>query len=77
MRDRVDFVTAGRGALTRRQVTPYRLEQRARTLYLIAYCHHVHAKRTFRLDRMRDLAVIDKPEPPQDNLDEPWYDWLD
>jgi hypothetical protein len=58
---RITYWTAGRGALTQRTVTPYRLERRGRTLYMVAYCHQAQDERVFRLDRVRELEVVDKP----------------
>ena len=52
---RMTYWSAGRGALTHRTVTPYRLEQRGNKLYLVAYCHQARDERVFRLDRIRAL----------------------
>ncbi len=73
----ISYWSAGRGALTHREISPYRLERRGRTLYLVAYCHQAGDERVFRLDRIRKLAVIDDPgpgeEPPADPV---WPEWF-
>lgn len=56
------YYTAGTDRLTRRVVEPYRLEWHGDTPYLIGFCHHAQAERTFRLDRIRQLAVCDGDE---------------
>jgi hypothetical protein len=63
---RITYWTAGRGALTHRKVSPYRLERRARACYLVAFCHQARAERVFRLDRIHDLQVVDAPELDSD-----------
>jgi predicted DNA-binding transcriptional regulator YafY len=50
---------AGREQATVRRVTPYWLERRNNTLYLIAYCHLREDERVFRVDRMLDA----RPSP--------------
>ena len=46
------YWAAGREQVLERWVTPYWLEQRGNTSYLIAYCHLREAERVFRVDRI-------------------------
>lgn len=44
------------GHVTTRQVTPYWIEERGTTQYLIGWCHVRQQERTFRLDRIESSA---------------------
>jgi hypothetical protein len=55
---------AGREQASVRRVTPYWLERRANTLYLIAYCHLREAERVFRVDRIVTARPIHTQESP-------------
>lgn len=44
--------------VTRREVEPYRLERVNNTPYLIGFCRRAQAERTFRLDRVRAVEVL-------------------
>ena len=46
------------GHVTTRRVTPYWIETRHHTLYLIGWCHLRQQERTFRLDRIEAVAVM-------------------
>ena len=63
------YYTAGRDATSHRVVEPYRLEVRNGVAYLIGFCQRAQAARTFRVDRIRELARI--PMPPE------WHGGLD
>lgn len=56
------YYTAGRDETTRRIVEPYRIERRCtrygEELYLVGFCRRAQAERVFRLDRIRELALI-------------------
>lgn len=45
------------GQITTRTVTPYRIEARHQTRYLIGWCHLRQQERTFRLDRIETLIL--------------------
>lgn len=49
------------GARERRRVDPIRLDLVTNVWYLRAHCHLRHGPRTFRLDRMREIAILDQP----------------
>jgi len=55
-----------------RDVDPYKLVSRWGRQYYIGYCHQRQAVRTFRLDRIVELAVLDQMfvEPTDFNLQE-------
>lgn len=60
-----------RGTRTRRRVHPYRLLHYRDNWYLVAWCEHAGALRTFSLDRIRKVEVSDgalRP-PDEDSLD--------
>lgn len=50
-----------------RQVNPYALVHRHGWWYLVGYCHLRQALRTFRLDRIQDMDLLDQDfQPPDD-----------
>ena len=53
-----------------RDLDPYKLVSRWGRQYCIGYCHQRQAVRTFRLDRILELAVLDRtfPDPVDFNL---------
>lgn len=54
-----------------RDVDPYRLVHRWGYQYFIGYCHRADAMRTFRLDRLDDVEILDQSftEPPDFDLE--------
>lgn len=46
---------------TRRVLHPYAITYRGEAHYLVAYCELRRAVRTFRLDRFRELTMLDRP----------------
>lgn len=55
------------GALSSRQINPYAVLHTDGRWYLIGYCHSRKDLRTFRLDRVSELAVCEETfEPPSD-----------
>ena len=50
------YFSAGRNMLTRRQVTPFWIEERESGSYMRGYCHTRGDVRLFRLDRIQSLA---------------------
>jgi predicted DNA-binding transcriptional regulator YafY len=65
-RKRVTFgyTSAQEGAATRRDVDPYGLVYRQGAWLLVGHCHLRKGVRTFRLDRVTELAVAPKPRSP-------------
>ncbi|GAA1629985.1 helix-turn-helix transcriptional regulator [Georgenia ruanii] len=60
--------------VTERDVDPVELRSDGTTWSLRAWCHRAHGARTFRLDRILDLAVLDVPAAAHPDMDgdEPW-----
>jgi predicted DNA-binding transcriptional regulator YafY len=56
----IDYHVAARGELTRRKVDPYGLTFRFGAWYLIGFCHMRESIRTFGLDRIRAIRVLDE-----------------
>lgn len=55
------YYSASRNVTTRRDVDPYRLWYAAGALYLVGYCHMRREVRLFAVDRVRSLAITNKP----------------
>ena len=58
------YRSASTGYSQTRDVDPYGLFYREGSWLLVGYCHLRHDVRSFRLDRMSDLAVAPKPKTP-------------
>jgi proteasome accessory factor C len=63
----VDYWSAGRDELTRREIDPLTVFYAMGAWYLSAYCHRVEGERMFRVDRIRGVrdtgTHFDPPEP--------------
>ncbi|WP_153503734.1 helix-turn-helix transcriptional regulator [Cumulibacter manganitolerans] len=74
---RIDYWTASRDEVGSRVVDPIRLFRVDGVDYLEAWCRRAEAVRTFRLDRIGDLAALDEPlqrhEAPERDLSEGVY----
>lgn len=57
----IQYFTGGRAELTRRRVTPLRLEAEK---YLHAYCHKRQDDRVFRVSRVRQVSWLNEAPPP-------------
>lgn len=55
------YQSATNAKATKRKIDPYALVFRAGLWHLIGYCHLRAAPRTFRVDRIRELNVLDQP----------------
>ena len=55
------YYTASRNRTSRREVAPYRLWYADGGLFLIGYCHLRQDVRTFAVDRIRSLALTNRP----------------
>lgn len=53
----MEYLVASRDELSRRRVDPVEVFTRDGARYLDAWCHQAGARRSFRLDRMSDLAL--------------------
>lgn len=77
---RSDPATAGAGleggVAQRREVDPYRLAHVGGAWYVVGYDHSRRAQRTFRLDRIEDLAVTTQTftAPPSESITRPTRD---
>ncbi len=61
---RIRYYSPGRDELTDREIDPIRLFAVGHT-YVEAWCHRSEARRTFRLDRVARIELLDTPaEPP-------------
>jgi len=54
------YYSAGSDRLTRRVVEPYRLERWRDTLCMVGFCHRAQAERMFRLDRIKEIEIVDE-----------------
>ena len=57
---RLVYAGAGKRKLTRREVEPRALEDAVDRTYLRAYCRWRKSERTFRLDRIHNLELLDE-----------------
>jgi len=55
----LSYQASGREEITQRQVDPYALVFRQGWWYVVGYCHLRQSVRTFRLDRIHNLASLD------------------
>jgi predicted DNA-binding transcriptional regulator YafY len=55
------YFSASRGGTTRREVDPYYLRFAGGGLYLIGYCHLRKEVRMFAVERIRSIALTDRP----------------
>lgn len=73
MRRRLDllYFSRTRNENTHRQVSPQRLVHYRDNWYMDAWCHYREALRSFALDAMQQIAVLDTPatEIPEEQLD--------
>ena len=54
------YHSSARDEITEREVLPLEITTNDGVEYLVAYCHHAQAFRTFRLDRIIELKVLDQ-----------------
>jgi predicted DNA-binding transcriptional regulator YafY len=54
------YQSAANAKATKRKIDPYALVFRAGLWYLVGYCHLRTAPRTFRVDRIQKLSVLDQ-----------------
>lgn len=65
----IDYWTASRDEVSRRTVDPIRVFRVDGVDYLEAWCRRAEAVRTFRLDRIGELIVLDEPRQEHDALE--------
>lgn len=66
----LDYYTYGRDELTHRIVDPYRVYADQGQWYLEAFCHSSNDERIFRVDRVRDAALLDQTFAPPETAPE-------
>jgi predicted DNA-binding transcriptional regulator YafY len=57
-RVQIEYQSGSTPAITERQVDPYALVHRAGWWYLVGYCHLREGLRTFRVDRIQEIALL-------------------
>jgi proteasome accessory factor C len=64
-RARLDYYSYGRDERSTRDVDPYAVGAQDGAWYLHAYCHEARARRSFRVDRIVEVDILDETfEPP-------------
>ncbi len=68
----IDYAAVSRAQAERRPVDPYGIVHHAGEWYVVGHCHKRREPRTFRIDRIASLHILDETfEPPTDfNLEE-------
>lgn len=66
---RIVYAGASRDEVTERVVEPVEVVRYAGRAYLSAWCRDAGAQRTFRLDRLRSVEVLDEVLPPHPRTD--------
>jgi len=59
----IRYYSPGRDELTEREIDPIRLVSVGHT-YVEAWCRRSEARRTFRLDRVAEIRILDEPSAP-------------
>ncbi len=70
----IDYYSYGRDEHTVRVIDPHLVYSAAGQWYVAAYCHRVEADRLFRIDRIRDLRVLDTTFAPKPMDAPPTFD---
>jgi predicted DNA-binding transcriptional regulator YafY len=65
----MEYQGTSKAETTRRQVDPYALVHRSGWWYLVGYCHLRNGSRTFRVDRIQNLELLNQTFPPPDDFD--------
>lgn len=69
----MQYYTASRDDVTQRRVDPYHLRHFEGAWYLVGFCHLRGAYRTFALDRMQQLTVLDETFSPREDFSPETY----
>lgn len=64
----LDYYVPSRDEVTTREVDPLRIEVIDAKTYLAAYCRQAEGIRYFRLDRIVDAKIVDRPSSPPADL---------
>jgi len=65
----MEYQGTSKSESTQRQVDPYALVHRGGWWYLVGYCHLRNAPRTFRVDRIQSLVLLNQTFQPPDDFD--------
>lgn len=68
---RLVYRSVGKEETTEREVEPWSVFTTLGRWYLLGHCRLVDGQRTFRVDRVKDLEVLDESFSPPDNVPEP------
>lgn len=66
------YPTQKEGELTERDVDPYSIARLANSWFLLGYCHLRQDIRIFRLDRVEDMAMLNKTFNRPENYEPAW-----
>ncbi len=71
----IEYASAGRGEVSRRQVDPYQVVLREGRWYLDGWCHRAGGLRRFQVDRVRSVREtgtrFERSKAPMPELDDP------
>jgi len=65
----MEYQGTSKAEITQRQVDPYALVHRSGWWYLVGYCHLRDAPRTFRVDRIQSLELLNQKFQMPDDFD--------
>ncbi len=68
---RITYRSIGKEETTEREIEPWAVAHTLGNWYVIGHCRLVDDERTFRVDRIRDLEVLDETFQPPDRKVEP------
>lgn len=68
---RIVYRSVGKEETTEREIEPWSVFVTLGRWYVLGYCRLVEGQRTFRVDRIRELAVLDETFQRPDSLPEP------
>lgn len=68
---RIVYRSVGKEEITERDVEPWSVFTTLGRWYLLGHCRLVEGQRTFRVDRIKELEVLDETFEPPDSIPEP------
>ncbi|HEX2240221.1 MAG TPA: WYL domain-containing protein, partial [Actinomycetota bacterium] len=72
-RVRLEYFSAARGEISEREVDPWGLVEALGRWYLVGFDHLRGAERMFRVERMKDVLLLDDPSEPPAEFDPERY----
>jgi proteasome accessory factor C len=70
------YYSQWRETVTEREIDPWALFGAAGQWYVVGWCHLARGERLFRVDRMKEASVLDKPAEIPEDLDLDRYETL-